>query len=980
MRPAGVAAGAPVLAMVTLAAAMVGVLTGAAPVVAVTVFLATVVGLALVSAPWSLRGVTVATVELPDVVEATVATTARVKVGGRVAGSTWVTLSTSNGTALGSAEVVDGEAHPALTFPTRGEVHELGWRLRATDPFGLVWWQRRGSVAATTAVTVPRRQPPAPAAQEPERSSADVEVQDGGHRHGRPDGDIDDLRPFHSGDSASTIAWAPSLRSRRLLTHQRSASPPGRTLVVVDTAGADAAALDDRLGRARTTLLAAVADGQVAAVRTTDGPVAECGDAAAVDRWIAALPVVGSLPATVPWWRRSLKLAVVDPQPRPSLLARILAAATVAWALRALLDAIGAGAATVLLVGASLAVAVALCSGRGEHVVAKPIRLLAGAAFAAGVFALTADLNNLDTPFDLLRGALPQLLVALMVLQNFEAADRRGNRVALCMSAMVVAYAAGLRIDPALAATVGIWAAMWAASMYALARSSPGIPLATGRVLARGVAAGAVAVVAAVAVLQLVAVPEGPARLTLPTVVDGGDAVSNPGFLGGLAGAINGSGDRAPGGRAGGYPGFSPTMDTSTRGPLGDDVVLRVRATAPDFWRGQTFTNFDGRVWSNDELPVDLRDGNQLELYEGVGQPSLESGVRTDELIQTYFLETDVPNLVFAAPVADLLVIDARAGQRPDGTILTDVTLPAGTVYTVVSHRAPVTPDMLRAVGSVSDAFASIPDGELPELQLPPSTTPRTRDLARQLAAGSPSTYDTVLRIEQWLAQNVRYDLDAPVPADGEDAVDHFLFESKLGFCEQIASSTAVMLRSLGVPARVATGYVPSERDEFAGMWISRASDAHAWVEVYFPGIGWQGFDPTAEVPLAGTAERSSIGAGMVRAALDGVRAVLPALLMIAFAMAAIGGATLVTVWAVRRVRRGRWGRLQDRFVTLAVRRGAPEDGDNASLASAWRDHEAFAAAHEVAAALDACAFEPGWHDDDETYHRARSAVARLDD
>ena len=87
------------------------------------------------------------------------------------------------------------------------------------------------------------------------------------------------------------------------------------------------------------------------------------------------------------------------------------------------------------------------------------------------------------------------------------------------------------------------------------------------------------------------------------------------------------------------------------------------------------------------------------------------------------------------------------------------------------------------------------------------------------------------------------------MPAEGVDAVDDFLFVSQRGFCEQIASALTVMLRSQGVPARLATGYLPGERDRVSGVWKVRASDAHAWVEVWFPETGWEAFDPTASVP-----------------------------------------------------------------------------------------------------------------------------------
>ena len=158
-----------------------------------------------------------------------------------------------------------------------------------------------------------------------------------------------------------------------------------------------------------------------------------------------------------------------------------------------------------------------------------------------------------------------------------------------------------------------------------------------------------------------------------------------------------------------------------------------------------------------------------------------------------------------------------------------------------------------------------------PFLEIPASTTQRTIDLATGLRTPGQSTYDTILAYERWLGANTEYDLDAPVPPDGADAVDDFLFESKLGYCEQIASTLTVMLRSQGVPARLATGYVPGERDRVSGVWKVRASDAHAWVEVWFPQTGWQPFDPTASVPLSGEVDGGTVGGDLIGAATSSI-------------------------------------------------------------------------------------------------------------
>jgi protein-glutamine gamma-glutamyltransferase len=137
------------------------------------------------------------------------------------------------------------------------------------------------------------------------------------------------------------------------------------------------------------------------------------------------------------------------------------------------------------------------------------------------------------------------------------------------------------------------------------------------------------------------------------------------------------------------------------------------------------------------------------------------------------------------------------------------------------------------------------------------------KKLAADVTASAPTRYDKVRALEAWMGENTQYTLDIPPLPAGADAVDHYLFEDKKGFCEQIASSLVVMLRSLGYPARLAVGYTPGERNPFTGLYEVRADDAHAWTEVWFPDVGWQAFDPTAKVPFAGDPFSSRAGEGL---------------------------------------------------------------------------------------------------------------------
>jgi hypothetical protein len=95
------------------------------------------------------------------------------------------------------------------------------------------------------------------------------------------------------------------------------------------------------------------------------------------------------------------------------------------------------------------------------------------------------------------------------------------------------------------------------------------------------------------------------------------------------------------------------------------------------------------------------------------------------------------------------------------------------------------------------------------------------------------------------------YDLGVPREPEGVDAVDHFLFETRRGFCEHIASAMAVLLREIGIPTRIAVGFGAGQRNPFTGYWEVRQSDAHAWVEVWYPDAGWISYDPTFGVPAA---------------------------------------------------------------------------------------------------------------------------------
>jgi protein-glutamine gamma-glutamyltransferase len=130
--------------------------------------------------------------------------------------------------------------------------------------------------------------------------------------------------------------------------------------------------------------------------------------------------------------------------------------------------------------------------------------------------------------------------------------------------------------------------------------------------------------------------------------------------------------------------------------------------------------------------------------------------------------------------------------------------------------------------------------------------------LARRVAAGAPTAYDAARRIELYLRENFEYRQDVPNRAYPLPA---FLSEDKAGYCQQFSGAMALMLRMLGIPTRVAAGFAPGGRDPERNNYLVDDTDAHNWVEVFFPGIGWVTFEPTPPAaPAATQLDDNSLG------------------------------------------------------------------------------------------------------------------------
>lgn len=327
---------------------------------------------------------------------------------------------------------------------------------------------------------------------------------------------------------------------------------------------------------------------------------------------------------------------------------------------------------------------------------------------------------------------------------------------------------------------------------------------------------------------------------------------------------------------------LQPTLMTGftndvTLGQIGQiqknpDVVMRIHvegdpARAQDVhWRGIVLSNFDGKRWFNPpEDQTVVVPGNDGQFW--IGPPDTAAGAFYP-LRYTVLMEPVATDAVFIAPRAQSIsgrfaeAEPGPAGLARRGYLLVD---DSGSVYNPFHNslkiryqgtsRLPLfTPSQLRQSSTLYPLQIRNTYLQLPAID------PRIKRLAQQIGVRSQNEYDEAAAIQRYLMTNYSYTLNfaGPPPAD---PLANFLFASRAGHCEYFASAMAVMLRSMGVPTRYATGFLPGEYNDLGGDYIIRESDAHAWVEVYFPGYGWIPFDPTppGDASHAGVLDRLSL-------------------------------------------------------------------------------------------------------------------------
>ena len=316
------------------------------------------------------------------------------------------------------------------------------------------------------------------------------------------------------------------------------------------------------------------------------------------------------------------------------------------------------------------------------------------------------------------------------------------------------------------------------------------------------------------------------------------------------------------------YYGFNSQINQNLRGIMKPKMVMRVRSQAPGFWRALAFDRYTGQGWEISRNSQTRKVNRPEWDYKfTLGYPT--SKMPTKQVIQSYTALEELPNIIPAmSSVTELYFPTPEIAVDKEGSVRSPVGLQQGLTYTAVS-QVPFRDRQLLDKASTNYS----PDITDYYLQIPAKVAAKIQTYTQDLIANSPqkqvgknsqpltSNYAKALYLAQYLKQHYRLPQDpialARVP-DGDDLASWFLFrcEGKStscqtgGYADHFATTYTMMLRSIGIPARLAVGFDPGRFNPFTGFYEVANTDAHALTEVYFPDYGWFAFDPIPGHPL----------------------------------------------------------------------------------------------------------------------------------
>lgn len=296
--------------------------------------------------------------------------------------------------------------------------------------------------------------------------------------------------------------------------------------------------------------------------------------------------------------------------------------------------------------------------------------------------------------------------------------------------------------------------------------------------------------------------------------------------------------------------GFSERVNLGALGPikLDSSLVMRVvpitgeQGLPPPYLRGMSFDAYDGRAWQNTLTRKSSVSRGADERFLLSSPPRGQAGFKKTILLEpldTAVLFTAGKPLSIEGPLSTL-------SRDESGTVYFPSNLSRRIEYEIAGLSEQLT-DPERGTAEIAypppigDRYlaAQVSTGGTPP-------NPEIAALAREITAPYSTVHEKAAAIERYLKTNYTYTLD--VPPSSRPPIEAFLFDHKKGYCEYYASAMILLLRSVGIASRLVTGFLPGEWNAVGQYYLVRQSDAHAWVEVYFPGERWLSFDPTPSV------------------------------------------------------------------------------------------------------------------------------------
>ena len=292
---------------------------------------------------------------------------------------------------------------------------------------------------------------------------------------------------------------------------------------------------------------------------------------------------------------------------------------------------------------------------------------------------------------------------------------------------------------------------------------------------------------------------------------------------------------------------FDDAMALGTNIPLSDQILFTVTidshppAGYRHYWRARSYDHYEGSTWSTSlTLSKKSLTPDEFNLQHPASPTSQAArytfSSRQDQAVNLYY--TGLPTWISRPVSASTYRIDQQTedliGLAPE----LEITI--GERYQLETLAGVPSAVILR------ESETDYPGWIDPYLQLPQDFSADIADLALSIAGNSEHPYDIAFTMTRYLRSNIDYSATIPLLPAGTDPIEWFLFDGQTGFCNYYATAQVLMLRSLGIPARIAVGYTQGDFNQQNETYTVRRRNSHAWPEVYFVDVGWVIFEPTA--------------------------------------------------------------------------------------------------------------------------------------